>query len=239
MGNLLNKTILVTGSTSGIGEAAVIYFLTQGASVLALGRNDLKLQKLKNINPFKITTLNCDLEREQGFLCDSNIDGIFHAAGNELLLPARSMTRESLDSLMRVSVHSVYTIISSVLRASSITRNVSMVMMSSVAGIRGSAGMSAYAASKAAIDAMTRSLAVEYAPYWRFNSIVCGAVETPMHERIRLRVGSIGMDQHKRDHLLGFGHPIDIAKAASFLLSDDSKWITGTNMVVDGGLSCR
>lgn len=234
MGKLEGKTILVTGATSGIGEAAIIHFLSHGANIVALGRNELKLKNLKDLSPFRVSTLSVDLLNESGFILAEPITSIFHAAGYELLMPAFQVTQPDFENLVWVSVGSIYTL----LQHCSAKVN-SVVIMSSVAGIRGSSGMSAYSAAKGAIDAMTRSLAVEYAPRIRFNSIVAGAVETPMHERIKSKIGTMAMENHKKEHLLGFGKPIDIAKAAAFLLSDEARWITGTNMVVDGGYSCH
>lgn len=234
MGKLEGKTILVTGATSGIGESAVIHFLSQGAKVVALARNELKLKKLKDISPFKVSTLSVDLLDEYGFELPEPVTGIFHSAGYELLLPAFKMNPDEFEDLMCISAGCIYTLLQSC--SAMVT---SVVLMSSVASIKGTSGMSAYAASKAAVDAMTRSLAVEYAPRIRFNSIVAGAVETPMHYRIKAKVGAAAMESHNKEHLLGFGKPLDIAKAASFLLSDEARWITGTNMVVDGGFSCH
>ncbi len=108
--------------------------------------------------------------------------------------------------------------------------------MSSVAGGRGQAGISAYSASKGAIDAAVRSLACEFAPRQiRVNSLVTGAVRTEMHEKTVAAMTPEAVADYEHKHLLGFGAPEDIAMVAAFLLSDASRWITGANWVVDGG----
>ena len=116
----------------------------------------------------------------------------------------------------------------------------SIVFMSSVASLIGQSGMSIYSASKGAIDAAMRSLACELAENKiRVNSIVAAAVETEMHQRLTKNMSTETLNTYKEKHLLGFGQAEDIANAATFLLSNASKWITGTTMVVDGGYSCR
>lgn len=116
----------------------------------------------------------------------------------------------------------------------------SILFMSSVAGASGQVGMSAYAAAKAGIEGLTRCLACELAPRGiRANALAAGAVETPMHNRIARGAGEAGLEAYRNSHLLGFGTPEDVAAAAVFLLGPDSRWITGTTLVVDGGYQCR
>ena len=116
----------------------------------------------------------------------------------------------------------------------------SVVLISSTAAIRGTAGTSVYSASKGAVLAATRSLAVELsARNVRVNSLVPGVVDTPMSENFLSSLKSDQKEEIVQAHLLGVGQPEDIANSAVFLLSAKSKWITGTGLVVDGGLSCK
>ena len=97
-----------------------------------------------------------------------------------------------------------------------------------------------YCSSKGAIDSAVRSFACELAGInVRVNSIVSGAVETEMHERLTKNMSPETLDRYRDEHLLGFGQTEDIANAVAFLLSSASKWITGTTMVVDGGYTCH
>jgi NAD(P)-dependent dehydrogenase (short-subunit alcohol dehydrogenase family) len=116
----------------------------------------------------------------------------------------------------------------------------SLLFMSSVAGARGTAGMVAYSAAKAAVDGMVRSLACELAARnIRVNSIAAGAIKTEMHERLSRSLNAEGIAEYEGRHLLGFGTSEDVANAALFLMSDASRWITGTSMAVDGGYAAR
>jgi NAD(P)-dependent dehydrogenase (short-subunit alcohol dehydrogenase family) len=111
--------------------------------------------------------------------------------------------------------------------------------MSSVAGLCGVAGMSIYSASKAAVDGAVRSLAVELAPRdIRINSIAAAGLKSVLYEEHVKSFTKEELTINDRKHLMGFGTPEDVALAAGFLLSDASKWITGTTMIVDGGYSC-
>jgi NAD(P)-dependent dehydrogenase (short-subunit alcohol dehydrogenase family) len=108
--------------------------------------------------------------------------------------------------------------------------------MSSVAGERGHPGTIAYAGAKAAVTGLIKPLAIELAPKRiRVNQIVSGTVETEMHLGTAANLPPELIEAGSRRHLLGFGTPPDVAAAALFLMSDASRWITGTSMRVDGG----
>jgi NAD(P)-dependent dehydrogenase (short-subunit alcohol dehydrogenase family) len=112
--------------------------------------------------------------------------------------------------------------------------------MSSVSALRARQGMSAYSASRAAVDGMVRVLAWELAERRiRVNSIIAGAVETAMHDDFVQTASEELVRNYQQLHLLGFGKPEDVGYAAMFLLSDASRWVTGTNMVVDGGYTAK
>ena len=114
----------------------------------------------------------------------------------------------------------------------------SIVLMSSVAAVTGTAGMASYSATKGAIEAISRSMAIELSiRNIRVNTITAGAVKTEMHERLQKRVGHEAFKEYEKKHPLGFGKTEDIADVATFLISDASKWITGSSVRVDGGYS--
>ena len=114
-----------------------------------------------------------------------------------------------------------------------------MVFMSSNAAIRGLPGMSIYCSSKAAIDGAVRALACELArKNIRVNSIIASGVKGRLFEESLKVFTPQELQEYKNKYLLGFGTAEDIANAAAFLLSNASKWITGTTMIVDGGVCC-
>ena len=112
------------------------------------------------------------------------------------------------------------------------------VWFSSVAALRGGSGAAVYSAAKGALIAAARALAVELAARRiRINVVSPGVVRTPQSEAFLAKLPADQLQALERAHLLGFGRPEDAAAAAAFLLSDDARWITGTNLVADGGLS--
>jgi NAD(P)-dependent dehydrogenase (short-subunit alcohol dehydrogenase family) len=116
----------------------------------------------------------------------------------------------------------------------------SVILMSSVSAVRGTAGMSIYSASKGAIESLAQSAAIELAPRRiRVNAIRAGAFESPMHERIVARLTPEQYDAYCAKHPLGIGRAIDVAQMAVYLMSDAGRWITGSSMCVDGGYSCK
>jgi NAD(P)-dependent dehydrogenase (short-subunit alcohol dehydrogenase family) len=245
---LKDRTILITGATSGIGRETALLLGSLGAKLVITGRNLERLKDLELLLKAPCVALPADLGVSQGVesLFRSipeefqSIDGIFHAAGIEQIKPLTIVKGEDLRNVMVSSFESSLFLLKAISGRKDTARQKSVVIMSSVAAIRGQAGMSVYSASKAAIDGLVRSSACELAgKNIRVNSIVAGGVLTAMHDKIARRIGENSLKEYENKHLLGFGEAIDIANAAAFLLSDASKWITGTSMIVDGGYTCK
>ena len=116
----------------------------------------------------------------------------------------------------------------------------SIVWLSSVAALRGTAGFAAYASAKGALIAAAKVAAVEFAKKKiRVNVIAAGVVETPMSQGWLKMLSEEQREEIAKSHLLGIGKPDDVAGAAAFLLSSDARWITGATLVIDGGLSAH
>lgn len=247
--SLAGRHILVTGASSGLGRQAAIRFAGAGARLVLLGRNQDRLNTtlaaLAGSGHKAMAASFAELEATadvlKGIAADHGpIDGIFHSAGIELVRPMRMFKNEHLASLFEASLHSALGIARAAASRNVLNDKASLVFMSSVAGLRGTAGMAGYSATKAAIDGMVRSLACELAGRRiRVNSIAAGAVQTEMHNRLSKSLGENALADYERRHLLGFGQSDDIANAALFLLSDASTWITGTTLVVDGGYTAQ
>jgi len=239
------QTFVVTGASSGIGRAVAQALASHGARVIANGRDAQRLaQTLESLEGSGHAASEASHASADGAaawlkeLATANgaLHGVFHAAGQEMLRPAQMVKDQHLDALLGPTLRAAFGIGRAAASRNVLVDGGSLVMMSSVAGLRGQAGMTAYSASKAAIDGMVRSLACEFASRRvRVNSIAAAAVRTAMHDRLQGGMTADSLEAYERRHPLGIGEPDDVAAAALFLLSPASRWITGTTLVVDGG----
>ncbi len=246
---LAGRSILITGASSGLGRAVAQACSEAGAKVIAAGRNEERLAETCSLlrgdghsievagldDPDSVADWLKALVSRHGAL-----HGIFHGAGTELVRPARMTKKAQIDEVFGSSTMAALGISRAAAQKGHMHDGGSVVFMSSVAAQRGTAGMVAYSAAKAAIDGLVRSLSCELAPRQiRVNAIAAGAVVTRMHERLVATLGAEGVADYERRHLLGFGRPEDIAHAALFLLSDAGRWVTGAAIPVDGGYLVR
>jgi len=247
--SLKGKTILITGASSGIGRACAIECSKAGASILAFGRSDERLNETISSlegegKAFSLDLTNTDDVDEvmKSFEDDGvKIDGVVHSAGISTTLPLRMITPEKILPLFEVNVSSAVYLTKWVTRKKMVPENGSSILfLSSVMGSVGEAGKTIYSITKGAVLAASRSMAIELASKKiRVNCISPGVVETPMSESA---VYSRNEDARKKIealHPLGLGKPEDVAHAAIYLLSDASRWVTGTNLFVDGGYTAR
>jgi len=247
---LVGGSYLVTGASSGIGRAAALLIAECGGKVILGGRDESRLRdtylSLKS-GPAHVLSVRDLVDADQTaewvkelVVSVGPITGVFHAAGVDLIRPTRMTKQADLNTVFGASIFAAFGIARAVSQKNTLVDGGSVIFMSSVAGSTGQVGMTAYSASKAAIDGMVRSLACEMAPKRvRVNSIAAAAVKTEMHERMAKGSTCEVQTAYEKMHLLGFGNPSDIACAVVFLLSEASKWITGTNMIVDGGYMVR
>ncbi len=248
--DLTGKCILVTGASSGIGRAAAQIFDSLGASLVLVARNRERLEAVCEglpgrghcVYPADLTQIDAIPGLVKTIAAEAGpLSGVFHAAGIFAVEPLGIVKEQRIDSALDISVKAAIMLARGFCQKSVRAEGVcSLVFMSSAAGARGQTGMSVYSASKAAVEGAVRSLACELAQRQiRVNAIAAGAVRTPMHDAILANLDTAGAADYERKHLLGFGEPEDVARAAAFLLSDAAKWITGTTMVVDGGYCCH
>jgi NAD(P)-dependent dehydrogenase (short-subunit alcohol dehydrogenase family) len=247
--SLSDKTFLITGASSGIGRTSAKLLTDCGAKVIVAGRNserlDLTLAELSGSGHLSsvVDFANADQSFDwiNGLIKDVGaLDGVFHCAGTELIRPIKMTKQAQLDELFGSSLFSAFGIARGLSQKNALKNGGSVVFMSSVASINGQSGMTAYSSTKAGIDGLVRSLACEMAPRQiRVNSIVAGAIKTPMHERLTQASSDDAISKYEQMHLLGFGDAYDVAQCATYLLGPASRWITGTSIVIDGGYAVR
>lgn len=246
---LTNKKVLITGASSGIGRSVAILAATLGAKCVLSGRDEDRLNEtLKHLNGNGHSIIATPLIKGVNYkLIESAVnsvgplDGFVHCAGIEKTLPFRMTELQDLDEIMSVNFIAFWELTQSLLKRKNHGAQFSVVAISSVAA-SGAACKSAYSASKGAVVSLVKSLAAEYAKdSIRFNCVSPGYVNTPMFDRMRQLYNNI--DKFNKaitdKHPLGIGTPQDVANAIVYLLSDASKWITGSILDVNGGYNLR
>ncbi|GMQ59569.1 SDR family oxidoreductase [Vallitalea sediminicola] len=246
--DIQEKIILLTGATSGIGIKITEDLLKKGYRVIATGRKIEKLGLLKekyNEEHLKIKLLDFSKSSsvEDFDISFGKINGFINAAGISPLLPAMFTNYEILLNSMQVNFLGPVTLINKLLKKRRFSRGSSIILLTSIAGSNVSnIGLSNYSASKAALIGYIKSVALEIAPHIRINSIAPGMVDTGTG-MFADTIEKMTKDEIKKDlsmYPLGrFGTPEDVSNMVDFLLSSKSSWITGQNLVIDGGRTLR
>jgi NAD(P)-dependent dehydrogenase (short-subunit alcohol dehydrogenase family) len=242
---LEGKVALITGGNSGIGLATAKLFLAEGAKVCITGRNQKRLDAAAlELGPealvlkADVTDLSA-MERSIAATVKrfGNLDIVFANAGTGSFTPVGSTSFQCFDEILRVNVTSTFFIVQACLPY--LNQGASVVFNSSVQNVNGRPGLSAYAASKAAVRTMARVLASELSPRGiRVNVVSPGAVDTPIWEAAVPRGEEKGAFYKKveRGIPLGrMGDPMEVASAVLFLASDESSYMQASELVVDGG----
>lgn len=236
--SLNKKKILVIGATSGIGERIAFTCQELGASVFASGRNKEKLESLETTGMKGFCfDLNSSLEREK--IADDlpRLEGLVFSSGVVHTMPTSFLEESKVIEIMATNFISQALLVSTLLRKKKLSRGCSTIFISSIAKSNSIVGNSIYGASKSALTSFVKSLAIENSKKGlRFNSISPGTIKTPMISKLSaFSEEQISLEESR--HLLGLGDTQDVANLACFLLSELSRWTTGTDFVVDGGRS--
>ena len=249
--DLNGKNVIVTGASSGLGRQIAISCSQMGARIVLMGRSEERLQEtlLKMQNPELHIPVLIDLtefDLIEGIIEDSiarigKIDGVVNCAGVSSTLPLRSVSPEKLQNHFNTNVVAAYQLTRVVSNPKYFSPDGgSILFISSVAGMVGENAKSAYSMTKGALISGSRSLAVELAAKKiRVNTISPGLVVTPLNSNAEHITNPEKRQALENQHLLGLGSPEDVANACIYLLSDASRWVTGTNLVVDGGYTAR
>ena len=240
-----NEILYITGASAGIGYATAELCLSYGATVVITGRNKENLEKA-NKNLLKISSKviahNVDVSNESQIV-DSleeihksygKIDGLINNAPSIHTGRIIDLNLDAWRTNFKANLDAVFLSTKTVLPWMQDAKKGAIVNIASVVGLKGVAYMSAYGAAKAGLINFTRATAVEAAPHVRVNCIIPGAVLTPATKRAipdeQLMEATINSIPLKR-----IAEPIELAKPIAFLLSSDASFITGANLVVDGG----
>lgn len=248
--SLSNKTILITGASSGIGRSCAVQCSKMGASLLLMGRNVDELNRtVSELQPgTKVEMIVADFSKmvdlelviAEKILTIGMIAGFIHCAGVEKTLPLKKQTSEVFQSIFDINVLAGFELAKIISLKKYKAEKASFVFIASVAGMVGESGKTIYSASKGAVISGARSMSMELARSdIRVNSISPAMVKTPILEKMFDGIGEEATQNIIKKHPLGIGEPEDVANACVFLLSDAAKWITGTNLVVDGGYTAQ
>jgi len=246
---LENKTILVTGASSGIGRATATLLSQLGAAIVAVGRNSARLEETRDSltgsgHHAMVFDLG-DLEAIPGWMAkvvdqSGPLDGLVHCAGIASLAPIRVLNMAEVEQVMRINYLSAVALTKEFSRKRVHRKDGSIVLISSVAGVVGVPGRTAYSASKGALTAFARSAALELAGAGlRVNCIAPAYVRTELYEATRASLTDEQLNALVAAQPLGLGEPLDVAHAVAFLLAPTGRWITGSVLAVDGGYTAQ
>jgi len=241
--SLEGKTILVTGASSGIGRAIAIECSKMGASVIITARNEERLNEtLSQMEGKAHTIIMADLsnENERKQLVDklTEINGLVNCAGIGKILPFHFVTTEVLTNCMNVNFTAPVIMSAELIKRKKIVKNASIVFISSISGVLiAGIGNSVYSASKGAINGIAKNMALDLAVKGiRVNCVNPGVIETHIFDDGTITTEQLEEDK-KRYPLKRHGKPEEVAYSVIYLLSDASSWVTGSNLVIDGGFT--
>lgn len=246
--NFSGKKILVVGGSSGIGRATVIELARRGASLIVIGKNQKRLDE--TIAFINESFPDCEL---WGFVFDlanpdslnllinnlDKLDGLVYSAGIQKISPLQFISYEDFHEVQYVNSYVPLFIVREIVKLKIISKGSSIVFISSISGTRiGSKGLISYSASKSALLGTSKCLALELAKSKiRVNSVLPGMIkDTRLNNIDSFSEEQIEMDK-KRYPLGDFGTCEDVSNAIVFLLSDLSRYITGAEIVIDGGFT--
>jgi NAD(P)-dependent dehydrogenase (short-subunit alcohol dehydrogenase family) len=245
---LKDKIALVTGSANGIGQAVAKLFAGEGAHVYLTDVDGAGAEKaaaeIKALG-HAATPMTVDVSRGQDVTAlireierqHRKLDVVVNNAGINVRSDFRNMSDADWVKLREVNLDGIVRIARDAFPLMKASGRASLVNLASIMGHRGMRTLAAYGATKGAISALTRGLAVEYGPYnIRVNALAPGFIETALTERV-LRIKAFSDALIEQTPLGRFGTPEDVALAALFLASDESAFITGAEIAIDGGMA--
>lgn len=243
--SLSGKTVLITGAASGIGRATAKQCHNMGASLVLLDLNENGLNSVKEeIGDNTIISYALNLT-DYNRLCEvigllPKLDGVFSNAGIVKSLMAKFSGKEDMEKIFEVNTFSHINLVQQLIAQKKLNKGASIVFTSSMSGVyAGLVGGSLYGATKAAIAGYCKALAIELAPRGiRVNTIHPGMIETPL--TVGTALSQDVLDEDAKNYPLGrYGKPEEVAYAVVYLLSDATVWMTGSQLLLDGGYSVK
>ena len=239
--SLTEKIILITGASSGIGRAAAIECSKMGATLIITGRNKDRLEETLCLLEGEghraiVSDLSNSSDLQMLISQLPPIDGCFNNAGITKILPLSFITEPNLKEILQTNTIAPILLVQQLVKQKKIKNGSSIVFTSSVSGTYCSAvASSLYSTSKGAINGFVKGAAIDLAPKKiRVNAVVPGMIETELFKDTAITAEQTEID--KKKYPLGrYGQPEEVAFAVIYLLSDASQWVTGTNLLIDGG----
>ena len=243
--SLEGKTVMVTGAASGIGRATAIQCAEMGAKVILVDLNEKGLQETKELishNDVEYRALDLtNLDSLIGMVATlPKLDGVASNAGIVLSLLAKFSEPKDMERIFKINTFSHINLVQQLIAQKKLNKGASIVFTSSMSGVYcGLAGGSLYGATKSAILGYTKALAIELAPRRiRVNTIHPGMIETPLTSDTALSKELL--EEDAKNYPLGrYGKPEEIAYSIVYLLSDATVWMTGSQLLIDGGYSVK
>ena len=241
-----DKNIVIIGAGSSVGNVLCKRLSDEGAIVHATFNSKEKLSdfNIKNSQKHLLNLENQDnIKAFTQFLIEKIdvIHGLVVCSGTDVYGPLKLIDEKKIQSAFQINLFSIIEIVKTLFYTRKIsTDGASLVFLSSIAGSHGYFGKTIYSAYKGALNAFVKSLALELAERKiRANTISPAVFVSEMNQKVFDLMEIEKLNDLKQMHPLGFGNPEDVANAAYYLLSEESKWITGTDFIIDGGYSAK
>ena len=242
--SLKEKIILVTGASSGIGRATAIECSKMGAKLVITGRNEERLIETLRLldgegHQYIVADLSNEQEIDQVVLKIPIVNGVVNSAGFNIVKLLPFIKASDLNEMIKLNLEAPILLTNQIVKNKKIKRDSSIVFVSSIGKFIVAIGNCMYSATKGGLSAFMKNAALDLAgKKIRCNAVLPGMVETPLI--LEKDIGEELLDKDRELYpLKRFGNPEDVAHAIIFLLSDASSWITGSEIVIDGGRSLK